>query len=112
MPSDSAGHSRCIAKADFQEWVQHTARDTGLGRAQVRIATDVAPKTPQGMVPISAQLSADMTPVALVQFLAQIASQQRLIVVTSLRVQKNPLPRIDMIVTTFTRAFTQKVASQ
>ncbi|MBI1778290.1 MAG: hypothetical protein HYR63_23375 [Proteobacteria bacterium] len=106
-PAESEG----IARADFQEWILRTARDSGLGRAQVRIERDLAPKAPPGMLPISAQLSADMSPNALVQFLSQIAGHQRVIVVTSLRVQKAPLPRVDMIVTTFTRAMPAKVAS-
>lgn len=96
--------SEAIARADFQEWVLRMARESGLGRPTVRIERSLAIKAPPGSEPIAAQLSADFTPEALVEFLKRVSTGQRITVVTSLRVQKQPVPRVDAIVTAFTRS--------
>lgn len=96
--------SEAIARADFQEWVLRTARESGLGRPTVRVERAGVAKGPPGSEPIAAQLSADFTPEALTEFLKRISTGPRVTVVSSLRVQKAPVPRIDTIVTAFTRA--------
>lgn len=96
--------SEAIARAEFQEWVLRTARESGLGRPQVRIEREVPGQAPAGSQPIAAQLSADFTPEAFTEFMKRVASNPRLTVVTSLRIQKNPVPRIDTILTGFTRS--------
>lgn len=99
-PAESAA----IARADFQEWVLKTARESGLGRPTVRVERSVVTKGPPGADPIAAQLSADFTPEGLTEFLKRISTGPRITVVTSLRVQKTPVPRIDAVITAFTRS--------
>jgi hypothetical protein len=96
--------SEAIARAEFQEWVLRMARESGLGRPQVRIEREVPGQAPAGSQAIAAQLSADFTPEAFTEFLKRIAGNPRLTVVTSLRIQKNPVPRIDAILTGFTKS--------
>lgn len=96
--------SEAIARADFQEWVLKTARESGLGRPTVRVERSVVTKGPPGADPIAAQLSADFTPEGLTEFLKRISTGPRITVVTSLRVQKTPVPRIDAVITAFTRS--------
>ncbi len=96
--------SEAIARADFQEWVLKAARESGLGRPTVRVERSVVTKGPTGADPIAAQLSADFTPEGMIEFLKRISTGPRITVVTSLRVQKAPVPRIDAVITAFTRS--------
>lgn len=96
--------SEAIARADFQEWVLRMARESGLGRPTVRVERSVVTKGPPGSEPIAAQLSADFAPEALIEFLKRISTGPRVTIVTSLRVQKSPVPRVDTVITAFTRS--------
>ncbi len=96
--------SEAIARAEFQEWVLRTARESGLGRPQVRIEREIPGQAPAGSQPIAALLSADFTPEAFTEFMKRVSTNPRLTVVTSLRIQKNPVPRVDTILTGFTRS--------
>jgi hypothetical protein len=96
--------SEAIARAEFQEWVLRTARESGLGRPQVRVEREVPGQTPAGSQAIAAQLSADFTPEAFTEFMKRVATHPRLTVITSLRIQKSPVPRVDTILTGFTRS--------
>jgi hypothetical protein len=96
--------SEAIARADFQEWVLRMARESGLGRPTVRVERSVVTKGPPGSEPIAAQLSADFTPEALIEFLKRISTGPRVTIVTTLRVQKSPVPRVDTVITAFTRS--------
>jgi hypothetical protein len=93
--------SEGIARADLQEWLNRTARETGLGRPQVRGERELGLQATPGLIPIAAQLSADFTPQSLTQFLARVAAHDRLLVVLSLRAQKTQFQRIDIVVATY-----------
>jgi hypothetical protein len=90
-----------LARAEFQEYLIRTARTAGFGRPQVRAERTDTDSGQSGFRTLSATLSGDFTPEALQSFLGTVANEKRLIVIQSMRIQRNPLPRIDVVVTTF-----------
>jgi G3E family GTPase len=89
------------AQADFQELVSRTARESALGRPLIRIDRDPTQAPSQGLRTISASISADFSPETLEEFLHKLASNERSIVIRSLRVTRQPLPRMDMLLAIF-----------
>jgi hypothetical protein len=96
-----SGDSEGVAQADFQELLVRSARDSGLGRPNTRVERDPTQVAASGFRPIGATLSADFTPAALYDFLSKISAADRLLTVRGLRVQRQPLARIDVTLGTF-----------
>ncbi len=92
-----------LARAEFQEWLLATSRKAGIGRPQVRLeATPESDAQRQaGYRALNASLSGDFAPETLQAFLAAIANEKRLVVISSMRIQRQPLPRIDMVLTAY-----------
>jgi len=91
-----------LARAEFQEWLLGTSRKAGIGRPQVRLdANDTEAQRQSGYRALNASLSGDFSPESLQAFLAAIANEKRLIVINSMRIQRQPLPRIDMVLTAY-----------
>ncbi len=88
-----------LARAEFQEWLLATSRKAGIGRPQVRLeATPESDAQRQtGYRALNASLSGDFAPDTLQAFLAAVANEKRLVVISSMRIQRQPLPRIDMV---------------
>lgn len=96
-----------LARAEFQEWLLSSARTAGIGRPQVRLESNTGDgQRAGGYRSLNASLSGDFTPESLAAFLTTIANEKRLIVVNSMRIQRQPLPRIDMVLTAFGAAAT------
>lgn len=90
-----------IAQAEFQEWVSRVAREAGLGRPQVRVDLDTPTRESLGLTPIGANLSADFSPDQLTAFLAAVATSPKIVAVRNLRVQRQPIARVDALLTTY-----------
>ncbi len=91
-----------LARAEFQEWLLATSRIAGIGRPQVRLdANDTDAQRQSGYKALNASLSGDFSPESLQAFLAAIANEKRLVVVNNMRIQRQPLPRIDMVLTAY-----------
>lgn len=96
-----------LARAEFQEWLLSAARTAGIGRPQVRLESNSGDgQRAGGYRSLNASLSGDFAPESLTAFLTTIANEKRLIVVSSMRIQRQPLPRIDMVLTAFGAAAT------
>jgi len=79
-----------------------TARKAGIGRpAATSQRTDGEGATASGYRAISVSLSGDFSPETLQALLTAIANEKRLIIINSMRIQRQPLPRIDMVVTAY-----------
>lgn len=91
-----------LARAEFQEWLLSAARKAGLGRPQVRLeANDSEAQRQSAYRPINASLSGDFSPETLQAFLSAVANEKRLIVINSMRISRQPLPRIDMVLVAY-----------
>lgn len=86
-----------LVRAEFQEWLMTNARKAGIGRPTVRAERTDSEGNQSGFRAISATLSGDFTPEGLQSFLGTVANDKRLIVIQSMRIQRNPLPRIDLV---------------
>lgn len=89
------------AQADFQEAVARAARESGLGRPQIRVDRDPTQNPALGVRVINASLGADFAPEPLSAFLIKLAALDRTIQVRTLRTTRQPLARLDMLVTTY-----------
>jgi hypothetical protein len=89
------------AQADFQEAVARAARDSGLGRPQIRVDRDPTQNQTLGVRVINASVSADFAPEPLSAFLIKLAELDRTIQVRTLRTTRQPLARLDVLVTTY-----------
>lgn len=92
-----------LARAEFQEWLLAASRKAGIGRPQVRLeATQESEAQRQsGYRALNASLAGDFAPETLQAFLAAIANEKRLVVISTMRIQRQPLPRIDMVLTAY-----------
>ncbi len=91
-----------LARAEFQEWLLSSARKAGIGRPTATSQRADGEATAQaGYRAISVSLSGDFTPESLQALLAAIANEKRLIIINSMRIQRQPLPRIDMVLTAY-----------
>lgn len=84
------------ALADFQEAMSKAARESGLGRPQVRVDRDPTLTPALGLRVLGATLSADFAPGPLSNFLIKLAETDRIIQVRNLRTVRQPLARVDM----------------
>jgi hypothetical protein len=89
------------ALADFQEAMSKAARESGLGRPQVRVDRDPTQTPALGVRVLGATISADFAPVALSNFLIRLAETDRIIQVRNLRIVRQPLARLDMTVVAY-----------
>jgi hypothetical protein len=91
-----------LARAEFQEWLLSSARKAGIGRPTATSQrTDGEATAQAGYRAISVSLSGDFSPESLQALLATIANEKRLIIINSMRIQRQPLPRIDMVLTAY-----------
>jgi hypothetical protein len=89
------------AQADFQEAVARAARESGLGRPQIRVDRDPTQNPALGVRVLSASIGADFAPEPLSDFLLRLAALDRVVQVRSLRTTRQPLARLDMLVATY-----------
>jgi hypothetical protein len=89
------------AQADFQEAVARAARESGLGRPQIRVDRDPTQAPALGVRVLSASIGADFAPQPLSDFLLKLAALDRIVQVRSLRTTRQPIARLDMLVATY-----------
>lgn len=89
------------AQADFQEAVSKAARESGLGRPQIRVDRDPTQSAGLGVHVLGATVSADFAPEPLAAFLLKLAALDRTLQVRSLRTSRQPLARLDLTVATY-----------
>lgn len=89
------------AQADFQEAVARAARESGLGRPQIRVDRDPTQSPALGVRVLSASIGADFAPQPLSDFLLKLAALDRVVQVRSLRTTRQPIARLDMLVATY-----------
>lgn len=89
------------AQADFQEAVARAARESGLGRPQIRVDRDPTQSPALGVRVLSASVGADFAPQALSDFLLRLGALERVVQVRSLRTTRQPLARLDMLIATY-----------
>ncbi len=89
------------AQADFQEAVARAARESGLGRPQIRVDRDPTQNPALGVRIINASVGADFAPDPLSAFLIKLAELDRTIQIRTLRTTRQPIARLDVLVTTY-----------
>jgi len=89
------------ALADFQEAMSRAARESGIGRAQVRVDRDPTQAQGLGLRVLNATISGDFAPEPLSTFLIKLAATDRTIAVRTLRTVRQPIARLDMTVVTY-----------
>ena len=95
------GDTEGQAQADFQEAVARAARESGLSRPQIRVDRDPTQNPALGVRVINASVGADFAPEPLSAFLIKLAELDRTIQVRTLRTTRQPIARLDMLVTTY-----------
>jgi hypothetical protein len=103
-----------LAQAAFQEWIEAKSKQAGISRPQIAIgmvaetaAGDADQKnaanttTPEGAPPadlwkVTAKLSFEATPLALLNYLSLIEGNDRQVMVATLNARTEPTPRVDM----------------
>jgi hypothetical protein len=95
------GETEGQAQADFQEAVARAARESGLSRPQIRVDRDPTQNPALGVRVISASVGADFAPEPLSAFLIKLAALDRVIQVRTLRTTRQPIARLDMLVTAY-----------
>jgi hypothetical protein len=89
------------AQADFQEAVARAARESGLSRPQIRVDRDPTQNPTLGVRVINASVGADFAPEPLSAFLIKLTALDRTIQVRTLRTTRQPIARLDVLVTTY-----------
>jgi len=95
------GDTEGQAQADFQEAVAKAARESGLSRPQIRVDRDPTQNPALGVRVINASVGADFAPDPLSAFLIKLAELDRTIQVRTLRTTRQPIARLDVLVTTY-----------
>lgn len=93
--------SEGLVQAEFLETMGRVVRAAGLGRPQIRIERETSAAPALGLKAISATISADFTPEALNALFISLGSAEKLTVVRNLRIQRQPLARVDALLTGF-----------
>ncbi|MBL8688777.1 MAG: hypothetical protein JNL04_06735 [Rhodospirillaceae bacterium] len=93
--------SESVARVDFQDWVSRVAREAGLERPDIRPEASTSVPAIPGMVQFNVTLSAAFTPESFHQFLAQTAVAPKLVVVQSVRVEREPLRRVTFLLSAY-----------
>jgi len=96
-PAESEG----IAVAGFQDWLSAEARQAGMPGVVVR--AELTPPDAAGPRRLQASLYGTFQAQQLEQYLATLQKYPAIIRVDRLRIQTNPVPRFDLIVSTFLR---------
>ncbi len=91
-----AAESEGSALADLQDWVTRTGREVGIEKLQVRVEGATPKGMPADIRQLTATVSAPQTEDNVVQLLARIASEPRLLVVDRLHVEQRPVPIFEM----------------
>ncbi len=89
------------AQADFQEAIARAARESGIGRPQIRVDRDPTQIQGLGLRVLGATVGADFAPEPLSAFLVKLAALDRTLQVRSLRTVRQPLARLDMTIATY-----------
>jgi hypothetical protein len=89
------------AMADFQEAMSKAARESGIGRVQVRVDRDPTQAQASGLRVFNATIGGDFAPEALSNFLLKLEATDRFIQVRTLRTVRQPIARLDMTVATY-----------
>ena len=89
------------ALADFQEAMSRAARESNIGRVQVRVDRDPTQVQGSGLRVLNATISGDFAPEPLSNFLIKLAAVDRIIAVRTLRTVRQPIARLDMTVATY-----------
>jgi len=81
--------------------MSRAARESGIGRAQVRVDRDPTQTPGSGLRVLNATIGGDFAPEPLSNFLLKLAATDRLIAVRTLRTVRQPVARLDMTVVTY-----------
>ena len=101
------GETEGQAQADFQEAISKAARESGLGRPQVRVDRDPTQTAGLGVRVLGASIGADFAPAPLSAFLLKLGELDRTIQVRSLRTTRQPIARLDILITAYNGPPTQ-----
>lgn len=95
------GETEGQAQADFQEAISKAARESGLGRPQIRVERDSTQAAGLGVQVLGASIGADFAPAPLSSFLLKLGELDRTIQVRSLRTTRQPIARLDMLIAAY-----------
>lgn len=95
------GETEGQAQADFQEAISKAARESGLGRPQIRVDRDPTQTAGLGVRVLGASIGADFAPEPLSNFLIKLAQLERTIQVRRLTTTRQPIARLDMVVAAY-----------
>lgn len=95
------GETEGQAQADFQEAISKAARESGLGRPQIRVDRDPTQTAGLGVRVLGASIGADFAPEPLSNFLIKLAELERTIQVRRLTTTRQPIARLDMVVAAY-----------
>ena len=95
------GETEGQAQADFQEAISKAARESGLGRPQIRVDRDPTQTAGLGVRVLGASIGADFAPEPLSNFLVKLGQLERTIQVRRLTATRQPIARLDMVVAAY-----------
>lgn len=95
------GETEGQAQADFQEAISKAARESGLGRPQIRVDRDPTQTAGLGVRVLGASIGAEFAPEPLSNFLLKLGQLERTIQVRRLTATRQPIARLDMVVAAY-----------
>jgi hypothetical protein len=96
-----AADSDGVARANMQDWVTNAGRAAGLERLRLSIELTSPPGLPADLRRVTATIAAVPNEVSLLKFLGLIARDPHLLVVDRLHAQVQPVPMIEMALSTY-----------
>ena len=99
MSADSDG----LAQADFQDLITELAKQSAIQHLDSHVEIIGVTPESQSFRQMSATVSGVFSPDAMQKFLAGLDSDKHLLMVDRLRIETMPVPRFEMLLSTFLR---------
>ncbi|MDR3733974.1 MAG: hypothetical protein P4L10_00385 [Acidobacteriaceae bacterium] len=96
-----------LARASFLDWLRGLATSNGVDKIDVHVEIDSNSTNALKSRKMSGTLAGSFTPQSLEALLDQLLRSDRMIIIERLRIQLMPLPRIEMMVSTYLRPGTK-----
>lgn len=106
-----------LAQAAFQDWLNQALAQTAVSRPAVTLAADdykpparkadgatndsAREAAPEGLWKVKAKVEFDFNPQSFTAFMARVGSHDRQIAVESLTIRKEPIPRVEAVLTAY-----------
>jgi hypothetical protein len=100
-----------LAQANFQDLISKFAKEAGVARIDAHVEIVNATATAQKYRQMSATVSGPFTAPSLQKFLADLDADEHMLIVDRLRIETAPVPRFEMLLSTYLRPTAAKPAA-